>query len=52
MSTRKSAPARTSPALKRVDVPGHLLRCAQQMAVAKFHEVHGRHVTPIHSVGV
>ena len=27
--------------------PGHLIRRAQQIAVARFHEVHGRHVTPI-----
>lgn len=35
------------PAFKLEDEPGHLLRRAQQIAVAKFHEVHGRHVTPI-----
>lgn len=27
--------------------PGHLIRRAQQIAVSKFHEIHGRHVTPI-----
>ena len=27
--------------------PGHLIRRAQQIAVSKFHEVHGRHLTPI-----
>jgi len=27
--------------------PGHLIRRAQQIAVSKFHDVHGRHVTPI-----
>lgn len=27
--------------------PGHLIRRAQQLAVARFHEIHGRHVTPI-----
>lgn len=43
----KKAPSITSPAFKLVDEPGHLLRRAQQIAVAKFHEVHGRHVTPI-----
>ena len=43
----KKAPIITSPAFKLVDEPGHLLRRAQQIAVAKFHEVHGRHVTPI-----
>lgn len=34
-------------ALKLHDEPGHLIRRAQQIAVSKFHEVHGRHVTPI-----
>ena len=29
------------------DEPGHLIRRAQQIAVSAFHEVHGRHVTPI-----
>jgi DNA-binding MarR family transcriptional regulator len=29
------------------DEPGHLIRRAQQIAVSKFHEIHGRHVTPI-----
>jgi DNA-binding MarR family transcriptional regulator len=29
------------------DEPGHLIRRAQQIAVATFHKVHGRHVTPI-----
>lgn len=29
------------------DEPGHLIRRAQQIAVACFHAVHGRHVTPI-----
>ncbi len=43
----QKAPSITSPAFKLVDEPGHLLRRAQQIAVAKFHEVHGRHVTPI-----
>jgi hypothetical protein len=46
--TTVSAPlVPTLPAFKLVDEPGHLLRRAQQIAVAKFHEVHGRHVTPI-----
>jgi DNA-binding MarR family transcriptional regulator len=27
--------------------PGHLIRRAQQIAVARFHDIHGRHVTPI-----
>ncbi len=29
------------------DEPGHLIRRAQQLAVARFHEVHGRRATPI-----
>ena len=29
------------------DEPGHLIRRAQQIAVATFHQVHGRHITPI-----
>lgn len=29
------------------DEPGHLIRRAQQIAVSRFHEIHGRHVTPI-----
>ena len=33
--------------IKLHDEPGHLIRRAQQIAVSKFHEVHGRHVTPI-----
>lgn len=36
-----------TPAFKLYDEPGHLIRRAQQIAVSKFHEVHGRHVTPI-----
>lgn len=35
------------PHFKLYDEPGHLIRRAQQIAVAKFHEVHGRQVTPI-----
>lgn len=27
--------------------PGHLIRRAHQLAVARFHEVHGRQVTPV-----
>ena len=27
--------------------PGHLIRRAHQMAVAQFHAVHGRHITPV-----
>jgi DNA-binding MarR family transcriptional regulator len=46
--TKVSAPlVPMLPAFKLEDEPGHLLRRAQQIAVAKFHEVHGRHVTPI-----
>lgn len=33
--------------LTLVDEPGHLIRRAQQIAVSTFHEVHGRHVTPV-----
>ncbi len=29
------------------DEPGHLIRRAHQLAVATFHEVHGRQVTPV-----
>ncbi len=36
-----------APSFKLYDEPGHLIRRAQQIAVSKFHEVHGRHVTPI-----
>ena len=36
-----------APAFALYDEPGHLIRRAQQIAVAKFHEVHGRQVTPI-----
>lgn len=39
--------AATPPALELYDEPGHLIRRAQQIAVSRFHEVHGRHVTPI-----
>jgi len=35
------------PSFTLYDEPGHLIRRAQQIAVSKFHEVHGRHVTPI-----
>lgn len=40
-------PAATAPLVELYDEPGHLIRRAQQIAVSKFHEVHGRHVTPI-----
>ena len=44
-TTTKSAEAPLS--IELYDEPGHLIRRAQQIAVSKFHEVHGRHVTPI-----
>lgn len=40
-------PADTTPSIELYAEPGHLIRRAQQIAVSKFHEVHGRHVTPI-----
>lgn len=40
-------PADTLPTVKLHEEPGHLIRRAQQIAVSRFHEVHGRHVTPI-----
>lgn len=39
--------ANSPPNFRLYDEPGHLIRRAQQIAVSKFHEVHGRHVTPI-----
>ena len=36
-----------APPIRLYDEPGHLIRRAQQIAVAKFHDVHGRHVTPV-----
>jgi len=39
--------ARPAPPLPVHDEPGHLIRRAQQLAVARFHEVHGRDATPI-----
>lgn len=33
--------------LRLLDEPGHLIRRAHQLAVATFHEVHGRQVTPV-----
>lgn len=36
-----------APVFTLYDEPGHLIRRAQQIAVSKFHEVHGRQVTPI-----
>lgn len=44
MSTENTMPATD---LRLYDEPGHLIRRAQQIAVARFHEVHGRHVTPV-----
>lgn len=43
--TTKNAEAPLS--IELYEEPGHLIRRAQQIAVSKFHEVHGRHVTPI-----
>lgn len=40
-------PPSPPPSIELHDEPGHLIRRAQQIAVSKFHEVHGRHVTPI-----
>lgn len=40
-------PADTFLDIEIYEEPGHLIRRAQQIAVSKFHEVHGRHVTPI-----
>ncbi|HOF52792.1 MAG TPA: MarR family transcriptional regulator, partial [Rhodoferax sp.] len=39
--------APVEPPMALADEPGHLIRRAQQLAVSTFHEVHGRHVTPI-----
>ncbi|MEK9803489.1 MAG: MarR family transcriptional regulator [Curvibacter sp.] len=44
MNPQIAAPSMT---IKLHDEPGHLIRRAQQIAVSTFHEVHGRHVTPI-----
>lgn len=40
-------PADTFLDIEIYEEPGHLIRRAQQIAVSKFHDVHGRHVTPI-----
>ena len=46
--TQAAEPAtHPTPDFTLYDVPGHLIRRAQQIAVSKFHEVHGRQVTPI-----
>lgn len=48
MPRKSTAPAAPLPRLIQLhDEPGHLIRRAQQIAVSKFHDVHGRHVTPI-----
>jgi MarR family transcriptional regulator, temperature-dependent positive regulator of motility len=44
-SVRKSG--KSSTIMPIHDEPGHLIRRAQQLAVARFHDVHGRHATPI-----
>jgi DNA-binding MarR family transcriptional regulator len=51
-SASRNSPASLSPAnapavMPVHDEPGHLIRRAQQLAVASFHEVHGRQATPI-----
>lgn len=45
-STAKKS-EKTKPVMPVHDEPGHLIRRAQQLAVACFHEVHGRDATPI-----
>ena len=47
MSLPTDTTALPLPPLALADEPGHLIRRAQQIAVATFHEVHGRHITPI-----
>lgn len=47
MTTKNTQAAETPQSIELYDEPGHLIRRAQQIAVSKFHEVHGRHVTPI-----
>lgn len=42
-----SQTADTPKTIELYEEPGHLIRRAQQIAVSKFHEVHGRHITPI-----
>ncbi|HET9821590.1 MAG TPA: MarR family transcriptional regulator [Burkholderiaceae bacterium] len=44
---RAVAPPAPPAAPELADEPGHLLRRAHQAAVAAFHEVHGRGVTPV-----
>jgi DNA-binding MarR family transcriptional regulator len=46
-STAARKPARAATVMPVHEEPGHLIRRAQQLAVARFHEVHGRHATPI-----
>jgi DNA-binding MarR family transcriptional regulator len=40
-------PTDTPPTIALYEEPGHLIRRAQQIAVSKFHDIQGRHVTPI-----
>lgn len=40
-------PADSPPTITLYEEPGHLIRRAQQIAVSKFHDIQGRHVTPI-----
>jgi MarR family transcriptional regulator, temperature-dependent positive regulator of motility len=42
-----SPPSEKQPDIALGDEPGHLIRRAQQIAVSKFSEVHGRRVTPV-----
>jgi MarR family transcriptional regulator, temperature-dependent positive regulator of motility len=46
-SSRARKNSQRAPVMPVHDEPGHLIRRAQQLAVACFHEVHGRHATPI-----
>lgn len=45
----RKAPAKAPPATPMPvhEEPGHLIRRAQQLAVARFHDIHGRKATPI-----
>jgi MarR family transcriptional regulator, temperature-dependent positive regulator of motility len=55
MARSDKRPSRSTPPIEHpqppvadlVDEPGHLLRRAHQLAVAAFHEAHGRGVTPV-----
>jgi MarR family transcriptional regulator, temperature-dependent positive regulator of motility len=44
---KASSTSATSAVMPVHEEPGHLIRRAQQLAVACFHAVHGRHATPI-----